>query len=191
VTATTTGFDFDAHYRATDDPWHFADSPYEQLRYRSMLDALSRPRYRLAFEPGCSIGVFTRLLAARCEAILATDVSPTALEAARARCQRYPQVSFAHANLADARRFMPFDLVVLSELGYYFSASALRFLIRRLMMAAAPEFELLMIHWRGTSQDHLLSADQAHQCARRVLRITPRWSRRTTHYRLDSWIVSR
>lgn len=186
----TTSFDFEAHYGATADPWHFADSPYEQARYRHMLAALSSRSYRLAFEPGCSIGAFTRLLAPRCQMLLATDVSATVLSVARTRCRIYPQVKFAHADVAGTARCGPFDLLVLSELGYYFSASRLKSLIRRLIAAAAPRFELLMVHWRGRSADHLLSADQVHECARRVLGTGPRWARRTTHYRLDNWVVS-
>ena len=57
---------FEALYRADPDPWRFASSTYEQGRYATLLRALQRDHYEYAFEPGCSIGEFTALLAPRC-----------------------------------------------------------------------------------------------------------------------------
>ncbi|MFE7421819.1 hypothetical protein [Rhodococcus sp. NPDC057529] len=58
---------FDAMYAASPDPWGFGDRWYEQRKYALTLAALPRPRYRRAFEPGCSIGILTAALAHRCD----------------------------------------------------------------------------------------------------------------------------
>ena len=50
---------FDDMYAANRDPWSLASRWYEQRKYAVTLACLTRPRYRRAFEPGCSIGVLT------------------------------------------------------------------------------------------------------------------------------------
>ena len=56
-------------YSAADDPWGFEERWYERRKYAISLAQLPAERYHRAFEPGCSIGVFTRLLAQRCDAV--------------------------------------------------------------------------------------------------------------------------
>jgi hypothetical protein len=68
---------FDAIYQRDPDPWQFATSEYEAGKYRATLAALPRKHYRNGFEVGCSIGVLTRMLAERCDDLLA-PTSPTA-----------------------------------------------------------------------------------------------------------------
>ena len=58
---------FEDVYNANDDPWNFASSEYEAAKYAATLAALPREKYASAFEIGCSIGVLTEKLAARCE----------------------------------------------------------------------------------------------------------------------------
>ncbi|MDX1541958.1 MAG: SAM-dependent methyltransferase, partial [Geminicoccaceae bacterium] len=66
---------FDEKYAADPDPWAFATSAYEAAKYQATLDALPRARYGSALELGCSIGVLTERLAARCTSLLALDVA--------------------------------------------------------------------------------------------------------------------
>ena len=112
---------FDDVYRANPDPWGFTTSPYESGKYAATLAALPRPRYANAFEAGCSIGVLTARLAPRCNRLLAIDVSEDALAQARARCAAFPHVRLERRLLpgefpdADG----PFDLILVSEVGYY------------------------------------------------------------------------
>jgi cyclopropane fatty-acyl-phospholipid synthase-like methyltransferase len=85
------------------------------------------PRYRHAFEPGCSIGTFTERLAVRCDAITATDVA--ALDHADRRLRaagRREQVNLMRHSLDEPWPKGDFDLVVLSEVGYYLHAETLR-----------------------------------------------------------------
>ena len=65
---------FERLYQHNPDPWGFATRWYEARKYGLTLAALPRARYRRAFEPGCSIGVLTEMLAGRCDALLAADV---------------------------------------------------------------------------------------------------------------------
>ena len=75
---------FDALYAASTDPWGFETRAYESREYALTLAALPRAHYESAFEPGCSIGSLSRLLAPRVSRLLATDVAVcAAIETAR------------------------------------------------------------------------------------------------------------
>jgi Nodulation protein S (NodS) len=82
---------FDGMYQAAADPWRFEDRWYERRKYAIALAMLPAERYRAAFEPGCSIGVLTRMLAPRCT-LLACDLAAAAVKAAVGRTSDLPQV---------------------------------------------------------------------------------------------------
>jgi len=127
---------FDRMYRREGDPWNFADSDYEQHRYRCSIQALHRVRYRRCFEPGCSIGVLTAKLADRCDEVIACDASAAAIEAARHRLAAHTNVELHTATLPEWWPTGRFDLVVFSELGYYWDVAELEPLVDRLAVAA-------------------------------------------------------
>ncbi|MGH3547465.1 MAG: hypothetical protein ACRDQU_04950 [Pseudonocardiaceae bacterium] len=83
-----------------------------------------RARYRHGYEPGCSIGVFTVQLAVRCDRLLATDVARAPLRAARDRLAPLTHVEVAYRAVPQDWPPGSFDLVVISELGYYHDAVA-------------------------------------------------------------------
>src|SRR5271165_31604 len=83
---------FDAMYQAAADPWGFEDRWYEQRKYAISLALLPAARYRRALEPGCSIGVLTRMLAGRCDEVLSCDVAAAAAQAAARRTEGLPHI---------------------------------------------------------------------------------------------------
>ena len=70
---------FDAMYQTAADPWGFEDRWYERRKYAISLAMLPAARYRRAFEPACSVGVLTQMLAGRCDELLACDVAEAAV----------------------------------------------------------------------------------------------------------------
>ena len=112
---------FDALYTADPDPWKFAASPYEQGKYTLTLNAMPKPRYRSALEVGCSIGVLTRSLASRCDAVVAIDAAQAALVEARRRCADLAGVRFEHMFVPEQWPDGVFELILLSEVVYYLS----------------------------------------------------------------------
>src|SRR5580692_9888787 len=90
---------FDAMYTRSADPWNFESSEYERSKYQQTIDVLGPRRFRHAFEAGCSIGVLTKMLAARCDSLLAVDFSTTALAIAARRCNAIPHVEFERLQL--------------------------------------------------------------------------------------------
>jgi SAM-dependent methyltransferase len=173
-------------YAGDDDPWGFRTRWYEERKRAVTLAALDRPRYRRAFEPGCSVGVLTQQLAERCDQLIATDIAPTALEQARARCESLPHVEL---ELRGDDEFIPpgrFDLIVFSEIGYYFSRARLAQLAAGMADALEPDGEFLAVHWLGDSEDHVLHGDEVHEVLEEALPLTHwptarnTWSERKT-----------
>lgn len=179
---------FDAKYRETTDPWSFATSSYELMRYKAMLAALAHRRYHRAFEPGCSIGVFTEQLAGLCDEVLAVDFSPTAATLAQQRCAHLEGVTVRCASLGEQLSTQEFDLIVLSEIGYYFSPEGWAAMVERLLSPLARGRTVLATHWLGVSSDHRMSGDQVHE----ILRLSPLLHLEHAEYhesfRLDRWV---
>lgn len=177
---------FDRLYAQRADPWDFETSPYEAAKYAATLAALPRSRYANALELGCSIGVLTRELAPRCERLLATDVSEVALAHARVRCADLPQVTFARRDLSGQFPKGRFDLILVSEVGYYFSPPDLERLRAQIAAGLASRGHLLLVHYTGET-NYPLSGDTVHDTF--LLRHGPTWSRlqanRSDGYRLD------
>ena len=180
---------FEAKYRRTGDPWDFAGSRYERDRYELTLRSLMRTRYRRAFEPACSIGVLTAALAERCDEVLAIDIAPSAVVMARERCAIFPRVTISCADLAAQCAEGPFDLIVFSELGYYFEEAQLTRIADSLSATLEAGGELIGVHWLGTSEDHLLHGDQVHAILKDTLQKSCAWIKgaRRPGFRLDTW----
>lgn len=153
---------FEAKYRLEDDPWAFSTSPYELERYAAILRAVGTSPVRRAFEPGCSIGVLTALVAPLCDELIATDAASSAIERARRRCAAHGHVHFAAAPLPELPAG-PFDLVLFNEIGYYFAADQLVDLVERIAGIVTVGGRIVASHWTGTSPDHQLAGSTVHE----------------------------
>ncbi len=153
---------FDDVYRAADDPWRFETSPYEAAKYRATVAALGERRFRRGFEIGCSIGVLSERLAPHCDALLSVDISETPLARARQRCRRFGQVAFEKMNVPDEFPGGAFELVVMSEVGYYWSRADLARAIDRTEGALASGGLWLLVHWTPEVAGYPLRGDEVH-----------------------------
>jgi cyclopropane fatty-acyl-phospholipid synthase-like methyltransferase len=188
LTGETPVDSFERLYRLQSDPWDFDSSTYERDRYAAILQCLHRSHYDHAFEPGCSIGVLTSLLAPRCRQLLAMDVAPSAVQRATQRCEGLSSVEIKVGDLRRLSYGRPFDLIVFSEIGYYFTAEHLRDLAGKLSARLSPHGELLACHWLGHSKDHVLHGDEVHSILLQALPLIPQYSERHRHFRIDSWV---
>ena len=160
---------FDDLYDRHDDPWGFTTRWYERRKRAVTLAALPDERYGSALEVGCSIGVLTEQLAARCDAVTAVDLSDAAVTRARQRLADEPHVSVAVADVASAFPAGTFDLVVVSEIGYYFEPAVLRRVLADTADAVAPGGTVVLCHWRHTVDDYEMSGDDVHDIATQTL----------------------
>jgi SAM-dependent methyltransferase len=178
---------FEEMYRHSSDPWNFASSPYELSRYNAIMHALNTKHYRHAFEPGCSVGVLTERLAPLCDRVDAMDISPTAVTIATERCTRFRHVEIDCKSLDDSFSVENIDLLVLSEIGYYFNRDRWRSLVEHLLKSVAPSGTILAVHWLGQSKDHRQHGDSVHEVLRSVNSMSLEYSERNMSFRLDRW----
>jgi SAM-dependent methyltransferase len=168
------------------DPWQVGARWYEQRKRAMVLASLPQARYANAYEPGCGNGELTVALAARCARLLAADAAPAAVALARARVREagldanvtirlhsLPQDFPLHAT--------PFDLIVISELAYYFTADQLDALAARCAQALAPGGDLLLCHYRPPFADRIQTTHAAHATFARQ----PRLQRMLRHEESD------
>ncbi|AGY60604.1 class I SAM-dependent DNA methyltransferase [Gloeobacter kilaueensis] len=176
---------FEALYRESADPWNFETSAYEDEKYSSTLAVLPRSLYRRGFEIGCSIGVLTARLARRCEALLSIDVSQKALDRARQRCRTLPQVHFEWMRVPERFPDGSFDLIILSEVGYYWSWSELRTAQQLMLAHLEPGGHLLLVHWTLFARDYPLTGDEVHDAFVGLAQLKHLQGQRAEQYRLD------
>lgn len=162
---------FEGLYAASDDPWSFATSDYERAKYDDTIGFLDGRRHRRALELGCSIGVLTARLAERCDELLAVDISERAVETARRRLAGLADVRVERAELPEELPAGPWDLIVASEVLYYWSADTLRDALGRLAGALAPDGRLLAVHWTEPTESYPLLGDEVHDLLRRDPRL--------------------
>jgi SAM-dependent methyltransferase len=179
-------------YQRNLDPWNFETSHYEREKYLASLAALPLERYRRAFEVGGSIGVLTRMLADRCDRLLSIDVSSLAQGRAQVRCADQSQVEFQIMQFPGETPNQTFDLIVLSEVGYYLSEKDLLIARAWIVNALRPGGHLLLVHWTPLVEEYPLTGDEVHDL---FLAITPApltcvFSSRKTHYRIDVLALS-
>jgi SAM-dependent methyltransferase len=177
---------FDSLYAGNSDPWNFETRPYEHEKYAATLQHLPRERYELALELGCSIGVLSRMLAERCNSLLSLDVAESALERARARCRDLANVRFERRTLPDEFPEGQFDLILMSEVGYYFAPSDLRRLGERCVAALKDGGDLVAVHYLPNVPDYPLTGDEVHAVLFE-LGLEHVSGFRAERYRFDAW----
>ncbi len=181
---------FERLARESEDPWSYATSDYEQRKYRQTLDYLPERTGR-TLELGCSVGVFTAMLAPRCSHLLAVDFSPTALERARRRVADQPQVEVEQHRLPEEMPEGPFDTIVCAEILYYWSADLVRQGLRQMEAALAPGGTLLVVSWRHPDPRRDLTGDDVHAIIDAETRLDPDARLATDDYILDRRVARR
>ena len=106
---------FDAMYTDSADPWGTTTRWYERRKRALLLAALTKERYATAYEAGCGTGHISAALADRCDALVASDGSRTAIDVASRALEGRAQVSLVVHRLPDDWPARSFDLIVLSE----------------------------------------------------------------------------
>ena len=157
---------FDDLYRRDPDPWDFATSDYERDKYADSLAALGdrrfAPRARgRAARSACS----RRRWPARCGELgggrVARRPSPR-------RASGPPALANVHVGQATLPEDMPagaFDLIVCSEVLYYWDERLLEHGLDALAGALEPGGLLLAVHWPERTREYPLQGDEVHERA--------------------------
>lgn len=118
-----------AHFErfyAQPDPWGMTTSENERAKYALTLDMCEAGPFDRALEIGCGEGSFTVLLAPRCRSLLALEISSRAVRRAQERLARHEWVSVRRATLPADYPDERFDLIVASDVLYYWTNEDLR-----------------------------------------------------------------
>lgn len=180
---------FEKIYAANDDPWNFQTSEYEAAKYEATLAALPRKKYKNAFEIGCSIGVLTERLAEKCETLLAVDVSEKAFAQAKERCRNLSNVHFQLMQIPEEFPDEKFDLIIISEVGYYLSPPDWEKTMTKIFAQLFEKGKVALVHWTPFVDDYPQTGDEIHdsfaEFAENKMR---KLSEKTADkYRLDVW----
>ncbi|GEQ13068.1 hypothetical protein KLO01_11150 [Knoellia locipacati] len=158
---------FDAMFADGDDPWSSA-SWYERRKRALTLALLRRERYARVLDLGCSTGVLTRSLAERADHVVGADVSAQALEVARR--DGPTTVDWVRGRAPGVVEGLegPFDLVVLSEVGYFLTPFELWLTLAAVLARLAPGGELVLVDWRHPTEHIPLDGPAVHALVRSV-----------------------
>lgn len=154
---------FDAMYAASPDPWGFQSRWYERRKHAISVDILPERFYAEAFEPGCSIGVLTELLASRCGHVLSCDVAAAAVQAAGRRTAALPNIRVERGLIPQDWPPGQFDLIVLSEFLYYFAGDDLDRVLDLVVSATREGGTVLAVHWRHPVPEYPRGGDEVHR----------------------------
>jgi SAM-dependent methyltransferase len=176
---------FERVYERSADPWGYETSAYERDKYADTLAALPRWRVGRALEVGCSIGVFTRQLAKRCERLVAIDFAELALARARERLVGLSNVQLLHAGFPEQAPAGPWDVVVCSEVLYYLDEPALQEAVSWLTQQLCSGASVVVVSWRGRGADEPLHGDYVHDLLAVELARWHTFDGRRAGYRLD------
>lgn len=155
---------FEQLYGEADDPYRLRTRWYEARKRAILLAALPCARYAHAFEPACGIGELTYALAPRCDQLLAGDFSSHALRVAAERNRKFAHVQIEKQHLPQdwPHPAKGFDLIVVSEVGYFLDVDAMETMARCCGETLGAQGTLVACDWRPAFEGRTLSAEQVH-----------------------------
>ncbi len=174
-------------YATNEDPWAFRTRWYERRKRDLIMASLPRQCYERVFEPACANGEMSAALAERCAELLCQDLDPTAVGLARDRLARMPNVTVAQGRLPGDWPGGRFDLIVLSEVGYYLDPTDWLQVIEQTVHSLTYDGGVLVCHWRhpivGCPQD----GREVHEMLARHLPLYRVFRHEESDFLLEYW----
>jgi len=149
------------------DPWGVETRWFERRKRELVLAMLPRQDFERSLELGCSTGALAEALAARSRRLVAVDQSPSAASAAERRFRDDDRVEVARLDVPREWPSGHFDLVVVSEVGYFMSPVGLERLVARVADALTPDGVVVLCHWRHPIEGWPLDSDAVREGFRR------------------------
>lgn len=178
---------FDALFEGNADPWQFKSRWYETRKRALTLACLPQLRYASAYEPGCANGELSAALATRCDNLLVTDGSPRAVAMSSARLADLPNVQVRQAWVPAKWPAETFDLIVLSEFGFYLGEEDLTTLASKALRSLRPGGTVLACHWRRPIEGCEFNGDEVHHILSKAMALEQVSHAMDPDMRLDVW----
>ncbi|MDD2046788.1 class I SAM-dependent methyltransferase [Pseudomonas putida] len=138
---------FEQLFAHSDDPWAFRTRWYEKRKRELLLASLPRQYYTRVFEPACANGELSAGLAERADRLLCQDINATAVQLASERLRPWPNARVVQGCLPGDWPPGAFDLIVLSEIGYYLDPGQWLEVLERAVASLTADGALLLCHW--------------------------------------------
>jgi len=149
-------------YASGPDPWRISEGFYEARKRQILLSCLPEPRYVHCFEPACGNGELSVQLAGRCDRLLACDIAEPAVDRTATRLADHPGVQVRRlampADWPDER----FDLIVLSEFGYYLSWPEWQSVVSRTAGSLTGQWTVIACHWLPDFAERRIGTEELH-----------------------------
>lgn len=182
---------FDRLFEATEDPWGFRTRWYEARKRSITLACLPAARFESAYEPGCANGELAAALAPRCARLRVSDGTEAAVQLSRNRLAEFPHVQVEQEWLPDDWPRQTFDLVVLSEFGFYLDENALSKIAVYAKASLSAGGTVLACHWRHPVQGFALHGDAVHAVLDEQLGLARLVHHEEQDFVLDVWSPDR
>lgn len=168
---------FEVLYTDNSDPWQYQTRWYEKRKRDMCLAVLPQAKYTNAIELGCGNGVFSELLARRCQSLLSLDGNAKAVQLARQRLRDLSGVKVVQGIIPGALFTLendalsdnaptyhpPFDAIIISEILYYLSPADIDSVIKWIKQNLATGGTLLCCHWRYVIEGFTMTGETVHQ----------------------------
>jgi SAM-dependent methyltransferase len=180
---------FERIYARDADPWKTESSAYERGKFERTLAAIPAGPVHRALDVGCSTGVLSAMLAGRCDELTAVDFSERAAAVARRRLAGLSGVRVERLDLPAGMPAGPFDLVVCSEVLWYWSPADVLDGLRRIESALAPGGALIAVGWTGEDPEAPMTGPEVNAliAERTVLAHTLHEAEPGAGYVIDRW----
>ncbi len=153
---------FENLFAENPDPWNFEESEYEKAKYAATMRLIPNDIYANCFEIGCANGMLTMLLQQRCQKLLAVDASRIAVGNASKRTAQFTNVSVMEMEIPKDFPDDRFDLILLSEVGYFLNKADLELARDKMIEALLPDGHLILVHWTPFVAEFPLTGDEVH-----------------------------
>lgn len=137
----------DGRYGSITDPYDFAESPYEAMKYQHQMYALGGRHYQRALEIGCANGVLTDKLSRTADEVIAIDAHEVPVDAARERNAANFNVEVMQGEVPYFWPDYTFDLIVASDMMYYLTGKELVDLGAKIESSLSPGGDLLVLNY--------------------------------------------
>ncbi len=173
-------------YATNEDPWAFRTRWYERRKRELVMASLPRQCYQRVFEPACANGELSALLAERCAELLCQDLDYGRRPGPRtpgSRAQCLGRTGRLPGDWPSGR----FDLIVLSEVGYYLDPTDWLQVIEQSVASLTYDGALLACHWKhpiaGCPQD----GRDVHRLLTRHLPLHQQFRHEEADFLLEYW----
>lgn len=174
-------------YADNDDPWALRNRWYERRKRELLVASLPRQRYERAFEPACANGELSVLLAERCAELVCQDLDPTAVQLARQRTADLEHVSVERGRLPGDWPAERFDLIVLSEVGYYLDPTDWLQVVEQAVASLDDDGGLILCHWLHQIAGCPQNGRQVHAMLARHLPLYAQFRHEEADFLLEYW----